>query len=334
MPIWSTTLDATTNNLPNDGPRGMQSYRPSPTAATYLPGTVLQLVPMDQQLYADHATVQPLPAGTTLTKIAGVVAGSWGGFDGSLDQAPAYVSVANPQGLVRGTTYIESIVKGLGYVLVDQSGTAAVTIVDGLELVSSRVSAGYAQGVAVSTAVGAALIGVASLPSTGIGSSLTAAALAQAAQVATVATPAAGDILNLTIQAPYSQGFPSVAQTYTWSLMLNSTTAATATTAAAAMVAYLNATSNFSKYFLATNTAGAITVTVNANSAPFQVTFGSGTNLTGAFYTSISGMVANSLTFASNVTGAGGTTFVATGANFTGGTGYKGLIPAFIYGEF
>lgn len=332
MPIWTTASDFTTSNLPNSGARGMQSYRPSPTAATYTPGSVLQLVAIDKQLYPDHMTVQLMPAAATGTKFAGVVSDTWPGFDGSIDGS--YTSSPNSAGLVRGTQFVEAVVKGSAGILLDQAGAGAVTVTDGIELVSSAHTAGYAQGVAVGTAVGAALLGVASLPSAGIGSSLTAAALAQAAQTATVATPAANDILNLTIQAPYTTNQPGVAQTYTWSLMLNATTAATATTAAAAMVAYLNSQSNFSTYFTATSALGVVTVTVNAASAPFLVTFGSGTNLTGQFVIGISGMVANSLTFACSVTGSGGTTFTAGAANFAAGTGYLGIIPAFIYGEF
>lgn len=332
MPYITDSADMTTNNLPNYGGRICEDYAPSPISATYLPGTVLQLVAIDKQLYPNRRTVQPMPAGTTATKFAGVVASSWGGFDGSVDGS--YTSTPNTAYLLRGTQFIQAVCKGASSILVDQAGSGAVTLVDGLQLVSSRNTAGYAQGVAVSTAVGAALLGVASLPSTGIGSSITAAALAQASQTATVATPASGDILNLTIQAPYTQAAPGVVQTYTWSLLLNSTTAASATTAAAAMVAYLNSQANFALYFIATNSSGVITVTVNALSSPFQVTYGSGTTLTGVFTLGISGMVANSLTFACSVTGSGGTTFTAGGANLASGTGYLGIVPAFIYGEF
>jgi hypothetical protein len=339
MPKWTTTGDLTTNNEPNYGGQGAQAYRPYNVPANYAPGIILALVSIDNQTYPDFQTVQPLPAGTTKGKIAGVVAADWPGFSGSINAGgvPTYVSSA--QTSIRGTQFVNATIKGIAYAYVDQAGSGAVTIVDGLPIVSSRNTAGYGQGVAVATAVSGALVGVANLPASGIGSSLTAAALAQAAQVFTVATPAAGDVLNLIIQSPYLDTAPGTLQTATWSLALTPTTAASATTAAAAMVAYLNLQPNFSQYFTAANAAGAITVTVNALSTPFLVTFGAtaanGTlGETGRFFTHISGMVANSLTTASNVTGAGGTTFVATGSTFTGGTGFTGKIPILVNGEF
>lgn len=334
MPIWTTTTDTTTNNLPNSGARGVAQYRPSPTAATYLPGSVLQLVAVDKQLYSDFSTVQLMPASTTGTKFAGVVGGDWQGFSSSTSNTTSYTSATNTNYLLRGTQFVNAVVKGHAEVLVDQSGSGAVTITDGIPLVSSRNTAGYAQGVAVATAVGLAAIGVANLPSTGIGSSLTAASLAQAAQTFTVATPASGDTVNTTIQSPYTTGAPGTANTTTWSLTLNSTTAASATTAGNAIVAFLNAQPGFSQYFTATNTAGAVLVTVNANSAPFLVTFGSGSNLTGQVTFGVSGMLANSLTTAGSVTGSGGTTYSAGASTFASGTGYFGLVSAFIYGEF
>lgn len=339
MPNWSSGNDTTTNNLPGPGPRGIQTYRPYKTSAVYIPGTVLQLVSIDNQLYPDWQTVQPLPAGTTLGKIAGVVSERFAGFSGSITTYPpgtaAYTTttVSTP-GLTRGTQFIETVIKGYARVLVDQSGASAVTLTDGLPIVSSRNSAGYGQGSAIYTGAPGFTIGLASLPASGIGSSITAAALAQASQYSTVATPAAGDTLNLTIQAPYTTAAPGVAQTYNWSLTLNSTTAASATTAAAAFVAYLNQQSNYSLYFTASNVAGALTTTVNANAVDFLVTYGSGTTVTGQWYVPISGMIANSLTYASSVTGSGGTSFTANGANLAGGTGFKGLLPAWIQGEF
>ena len=338
MPIWTTTADFTTNNLPNVGPRGGQSYRPAPTAATYLPGMSLQAVALDGQLAPDHTTVQITPAGTTLTKIMGVVSSEWGGFINGNNTNTTYTTTTNNTGQVRGTQFIEGVVKGVAGVLIDQAGSGAVTVVDGLQIVSSRNTAGYGQGVAVSTAVGRACYAVASLPSTGIGSSFTAAALAQASTDFTVASPASGDIVNTTIQVPYTQAAPGVVQTKTWSLALNSVSAVSATTAALAILTYLNSQSDFATYFIATQTAGAVHIAVNGASAPWAVTFGSGSNFTGQVTIGLSGMQANLLTTVGSVTGAGGTTYSAAGTTFGGGTsagtGYKGIIPAFIYGEF
>ena len=330
MPGWTNTTDSTSNNLPNSGPQGVENYRPIANTA-YPPGTVLQLTTVDKQLFPDFATAQPVVAATNAQLLCGVVSHDWPGFSPS----DGFVSTSVNTALTRGTQFIKAVIKGAARVFVDQSGASAATITNGVALVSSRNTNGYAQGIAGASAIGGlATIGIANLPASGIGSSLTAAALAQASQTATVATPASGDTLNLTIQAPYTTANPGVAQTVTYSLTLNSTTAASATTAAAAMVAFLNAQPGFSTYFTAANVAGVITVTVNTASADFLVTFGSGTTVTGQFTIGISGMVANSLTFASSVTGAGGTTFTAGAANFASGTGYLGKVPAIITGEF
>lgn len=338
MPIWTTATDLTTNNLPNTGARGEQAFAPSPTSAVYLPGSALQLVAIDKQLYPNHMTVQLLPAGTTSTKIAGVVNPSWPGFDNAASNPSSYTSVANTANLVRGTQFIEAVVKGISTTLVDGSGTGAVDVTDGIPLVSSRNTAGYLQGVAVATAGGTGgLVAVASLPSTGIGSTLKAAALAQATIDFTVATPAAGDIVNTIIQTPYTDAAPGTVQTTTWSYKLSTADAVSATTAALGILTYLNSQASFSTFFTATQTAGAVHVGVNANSAPFLVTFGSGTYETGRFSVGLSGAVANTLTTVGSVTGAGGTTYSAASGTFNGGTpgtGYKGTCPGFIYGEF
>src|SRR6185437_5037658 len=103
-----------------------------------------------------HLTVQPTPAGTTLTKILGVVSADWGGFINGNNTDASYSTTPNTAGLVRGTQFIEAVVKGVAGVLIDQAGASAVTVVDGLQIVSSRNTAGYGQGVAVATAVGRA----------------------------------------------------------------------------------------------------------------------------------------------------------------------------------
>jgi hypothetical protein len=186
--------------------------------------------------------------------------------------------------------------------------------------------------------------GFAQLPAAGIGSSLTQAALAQASSPFTIGNnPAAGDSFTLTIQSPY-QGTPfniplntaGVLQTTTWTLpAITAAQAASATTMAAALVAYLNLQASFSKYYTATNAAGVVTITVNANANPFFVTWANGA----AAYFSVSGMFVNVLTTTAayvpgpnynngQITSAMAATFGAA----TAGTGYKGLVPAFICG--
>lgn len=332
MPQFTGVGDLTFNNKSLG--RLNESYRPL-ASTTYLPGSVLQLAPSDTQIYPDYKTVRlsVAQANTVVSQrlFCGVVAGAWPGFAGSIG-APSYTSPASG---ARGTQLIESVCKGVAGILVDQSGSGAVTLVHGGALVTSVATAGYAQGGADTVAV--VPIAVAVLPASGIGSSITAAALAQAVAVFTVASPAAGDTVNTTIQAPYTETAPGVVQTATWSLTLTSATAASATTAGNAIVAFLNAQPNFAQYFTATNTAGAVSVTVNALSTPFLITYGSGTTLTNSFSLGLSGMIANTLTTVGSVTGSGGTTYSAGAATFNGGTpgtGYKGLVPAMIYGAF
>lgn len=346
MPRWSAHGDFTASNLPNTGGTGRQGFRPSNAVNTYIAGTVLQLVAVDSQVLPDFQTVQPLAAGTTTGPISGVVAPDWGGFDNAGTLNASYISVASQTNVV-GTQFIGSIVKGIGYVWIDQSGTGAVTVTNGIPLVSSRVTAGYGQGVALATATAeSSFIGLANLPAAGIGSSLTAAALAQASQTDTLTgTPAAGDVLTVTIGAPYTDLQPGTAQTHAISVTLNATTAASVTTAATALAAALNADSFFATpsvhgtggWYIATSSAGVVTVTVNTFANPFLVTGGT-TNAAGnaqeqwRFYTFVSGMVGNSITFAASSTG--GTTSTAGGSVLASGTGYKGKVPAVIYGMY
>ena len=305
-------------------------YRPV-AATTYLPGAVLQSVSQDLELFPDQKCAQLSSTAAAQQGLVGVVDEDWPGFAGSIGPA-SYVSPPSFTNF-RGTVGVN--VKTMGYhsgVLVDQSGTGAVTLVNRLPLVASRATAGYAQGVAATAPLGGtSVVANAKLPASGIGSSITAAALAQASLFSTVATPAAGDVLTVTIHSPYVSSAPGVAQTTTWStLPLTTAQAVSATTAGATLVAYLNSQPNFSQYFTATQVAGAVTVTVNTASAPFKVNFGYGSTETSSFSIGISGMIANSWTFAAGVVGAGGTTNTANGANLASGTGYFGTVPALI----
>jgi hypothetical protein len=351
MPSWTNIGDFTTGSLPNTGARGRQGYRPSNAANTYVPGIVLGYVAVDSQILPDFQTVQPLAAGTTTPLVAGVVAPDWAGFDNAGTLNASYLSAASETN-VAGTVFINAVIKGIAYVWVDQSGSGAVTLTNGISLVSSRTTAGYAQGVAVATATAeSAFIGAANLPASGIGSSLTAAALAQASGTVTLTgTPAAGDVINVVLGAPYTDLQPGTAQTATVSVTLNATTAATVTTAATALAAALNASPYFSvqtlfgagnppPYFLATSSAGVVTITVNTQANPFLVTGGT-TNAAGTaaeqwrFFTFISGMVGNSITLSTTVSAGAGTISTASGATLASGTGYKGKVPAFIYGPY
>lgn len=331
MPQWQGTADSTNNNLPNDGAHGSENYRPVANT-TYTPGALLQLVSVDEQVAPDFMTVQLSTNAASVANCVGVVSQSWPGFSPS----DGFVSTSGTESLVRGTQFVKATVKGAAPILVDQSGTGAATIVNGSPLIGSAASAGYAQGASRAAAIsgGSQVVASATLPASGIGSSLTAAALAQASQTVTIAgTPAAGDVITVTLQSPYTTANPGVAQTIAFAApALTTAQAASVTTAAAAVVAYLNSTPAFSTFFTATNAAGVITITVNALSAPFLVTFGSGTTVTGQFSIGISGMIANSLSVAASAVG--GSTATAGGSTFAGGTGYKGLIPAIINGEF
>jgi hypothetical protein len=352
MPGWTNVADLTLENLPNSGGAGTQGYRVSNASNVYLSGIVLGMTAIDSQILPDFQTVQPLAAGTTTPGVVGVVRDGWTGFDNAGSLNASFTSPTSQVNISGGPPYVLAKVKGINYVWVDQSGTGAVTLTNGIQLVSSRNTAGYGQGVALATATArGSLIGGVVLPASGIGSSLTAAALAQATQTFTVGgTPASGDVLTVTLQVPYTTGQPGTVQTHPISVPLNATTAASTTTAATALAAALNADQYFAAntvhgvgspypYFTATSSSAVVTVTINGLANPFLVTGGT-TSLAGnaleqwQFYTFISGMVANTLTTTASVSAGAGSTLTAGGATFSGGTGYKGKVPTLIYGAY
>jgi hypothetical protein len=329
MPYAGQTRDLTKQYL--GYARDLDTGRPI-GGATYLPGMLVALVPQDSQIYPDECTIQPTPVGAGLgTLIMGVVAEIWPGFNGSIGAA-SYVAPPSPV-TQRGTSGVDFVLRGFHpAVLIDQSGAGAVTLTNGLPIIASRATPGYGQGVALATAVAALSVGaIAMLPAAGIGSSITAAALAQAAQTDTLTgAPSTGDVLSVTIQAPYTTANPGVVQTISWiATPLTAAQATTVTTAAAALVAYLNAQPSFSTYFIATSAAGVVTVAVNALSMPFQVTNGIGGVTAEQFSIGLSGMISNSLSFAA-ATVSGTTVSTAGGATLAGGTGFKGTIPAYV----
>lgn len=309
--------------------RSIKAYRPIATVV-YNPGSVLQNVSADLELYPDEKCVQLSATAAAQQSLVGVVAETWPGFSGSV--SPNNYTAPPTFTNFRGTVLIDAVSQGYHpAILVDQSGTGAVTLVDKLPLVASRATAGYAQGVAAASALGGtSVVANAKLPASGIGSSLTAAALAQASQTDTIAgTPAVGDTLSVTIQSPYIASAPGVAQTTTWTTPpLTAAQAVSVTTAALALLTYLNAQPSFSKYFTATQVAGVVTIAVNALSTPFAINFGTGTTVANAFNIGLSGMVSNSLTFA--VAATGGSTATAGAANLAAGTGYKGIVPGYV----
>ena len=332
MPSGTTTGDLTLQY--KSYIREYDDYRPL-AATTYLPGSVVQIAPMDSQPYPDAKGIQLCnafsTAGVQQNGILGVVGGSgmWSGFDGNDVNPTSFTSPSNLL-TVRGSQSVPVVHRGyVDAILLDQTATGAVTVVDKSALIVSKKTAGYAMGGSLTAPVGNSyVVGEAMLPAAGIGSSITAAALAQASQTATIVGPVAGDQPYVTIQSPYSNASPGVAQTIQYLMPpLTAAQAVSATTAAAAMVAFLNSIGTFSAYFLATNVAGVVTVTVNTLAAPWHVNGGVGTTLQWEFNISLSGMIANSLTFAAGVVGSGGTTNTAGGANFTGGTGFTGSIP-------
>jgi len=310
------------------------SFRPIP-GGTYLPGTVLQLCPTDTQVFPDEATAQAALTGTNLPLLCGVVDAAWPGFNASIG-SPSYTAPSNLAGEY-GTNYVEAVVKGyVPGIFVDQSGTAAVTLTNGLSLVTSRVSVGYAQGQSiVNSPGGSSVIACAALPAAGIGSSVTAASLTQATAAFTIASPAVGDTITTTIQSPYIATAPGTVQTISYTTPpLTSGQATTATTAAAAVVAYLNGIASFTQYFIASQSAGQVIVTVNSLATPFKVNTAGGVQSPtfaaegSSWSISISGMVANSLTFGASATGSSSISGIS--ANFAGGQGFKGLLPAWV----
>lgn len=331
MPYLGQTTDLSSQYLST---RRVEDTFRAVAGEVFTPGSLVQIAALDKQIYPDFVTVQlaAVALSSSPANTVGLVSETWPGFNGSIG-APSYASPSS-SGSVRGTNGVDVVTAGFhSAALIDQSGTGAVNITNGSPLVASDATSGYLQGCAGGAGSGSGIVAGAVLPSTGIGATLSAAALAQASQTDTLTgAPAAGDTLSVTIQSPYTTTSPGVVQKTTYTTPpLTTAQAASVTTAAAALVAYLNGQPGFSQYFTASNAAGVVTVTVNAAAAPFLVTFGPGIDgqaVSSAFYISISGAVANSLTFA--VASTGGTVSTAGGATFAGGTGYKGVCPVLV----
>lgn len=315
--------------------------RPLPSG-TFASGTVVQLAALDSQIWKDLATVQIAPT-TALGSLIGIVseddAGpTYGGFDGK-------GGVVAPAVGARGSGSTIGITTG-GFhtaALIDNSGGSTIALVDKASLVVSSVTAGRMQ--AVTTAAVSALIARAILPAAGPFSSLGSSTLAAATQTVTLAgTPAAGTIITIPVQIPFSDASFGTALYRTVVVPALTTAQATSvTTAAAAVIAFFNLDPIASLYYLATASAGVITLTVV--SQKFRVTIaGYDANHGADFYVTSAGAAGNYLSLAT-VAISGGGTIAAGGSNsgyagypttsplFSGGTGYLGQIPVLVYGE-
>lgn len=334
-------VDLTRNSISEN--RITDDLRPLP-GTSYPLGTVLQYVAQDSQAWIDFRTVQPSPLGAAQLKLAGVICedfipltgvtgvlnttlNKWGGFDGSGSPAAAASGA-------RGTQKVAATIYGYHpLVLIDNSNAGAVNLTDGVPLGSSQNSAGYAQGVTSPT--GNAQLGWAALPAAGVGSSLTKGAITQASQTVTIASPATNDIYFVTVQVSEIQTAPGTAQTRTIVIgPLTATQAGSATLAANQAVALLNADPVFLRYYIATNSAGVITVTALANALYARyfpaawINPGTNLNLT-PFLVSLSGSAGNGLTISSGTTSGSGTATAGAGS-LAAGAGFKGYAPAFI----
>jgi hypothetical protein len=330
MPYALQTRDLTGQYLGFD--RDIDSFRPL-GGQTFLPGMCVQLCPQGTMVYPDQVTVQLPPIAAIHGLVMGIVAETWPGFSGSI--APPVFLAPTQFGLGRGTVGVDVVLRGfMPAALVDNSGTGAVTLVNELPLTNSRATLGYNQGIATTAGLSnLAISGVAMLPTTGFGSSLTAAALAQATATFTLTgTPAAGDVITVLTPVSETTLAPGVPAFTTTTLTLTTATAATVTTAAAALVLALNGNAAFFQYMTATNVAGVITMTVNGLSNPYITTLANtGGTWANSYTLSASGMVVNNAasgwTFSTSAVG--GTVSTLT-TNFAGGTGYKGTIPVYV----
>ena len=305
-------------------------YRPG-LGFAYPSGTVVCLPALDAQAFLDMRTVIPSPAAANVPLLIGAVSAesiskTTGGFDG-LGNA---VSGANAA--TRGTQKLALTIYGQhDGVLIDNSGAGSAAIVHGTMLTSSPVTSGSAQGVTVAPPPNA-LLGSAVLPLAGLGATFGAGALVAAAITGTLTTAAAGQTVFATLQIGDNQNFPGIVQTRTVSVLLNATTGASVTSAAAALAAAINADPTLNQLYVATSALGVVTITALATGffSRFFLTSLQNTSLSfnyAGYRFNTAGTGGNGLT--TSFGGSGGA--VATGGGaLAGGTGYKGTIPAFI----
>lgn len=293
-------------------------------STTYALGQLVKFAALDSQVYSDGATVIPTLAADLEKMVVGVISEDWKGVDGQ-------GGLASGGTLARGTQSVK--VTCYGYhpsVLIDNTNGSAVTTTNGVTLSSSQAAAGKVQGETSKATTGACEVGYAMLPAAGIGSSLGAAtALVAASTTYTVTgTPTLNDVYSVTLQIPYAGG-PSnivsngVAQTRTLSVTINTAGAVSVTTAALQILTAINADPILSVFYKATQSAGAITITV----VPAQFFVTTANSAFQFFYITTAGTVGNSLTVSGAVVGTG---TVTAPTSFTSGAGYIGTVPAFI----
>lgn len=305
--------------------RILSDYRPI-SATLYSPGMNCQLVAQDAQVYPDDGTIRPtVIAAAQQFRVIGVVSESWRGFAAQspgLSYSFTSPSDATTPPKVRGTQGILCVVQGFHPgVLVDAS--AGASIGNGTILLPSTVTVGYAQGSAALAAVGMGQVGVAVLPSTLV---LSTGALAQASGSVVLTNPPSntlrlGDTLTLTITLPLGSG----------TLVYTSAPVPT-NNYGAYMISFatqLNNDPSFTKFFSASGVSQTLTITLNANSNQIIVPTRLPTGQNADLPLSLSGLLGNVVTFGLTCTNR---TAVVAVTQPTGGSGYRGTVPAFITG--
>lgn len=319
MPYIAQTRDLTKQYLSYG--RILSDYRPV-ALTLYAPGTVVQLVPLEQQVYPDESTVVPTVTVTGQQNlVVGVVTESWPGFAGvsnaipQPNQPPSFLSPSNAA-TARGTAGVTCVVQGFHpSVLVDL--TAGAAVVDGTILVPSTTTPGTAQGATAQPAVGMGIVGVAMLPT---GLTLGTGALTQATESIAFAGTALPVGTTATVTVTLPGGGPS------FSFSTTSTAVQAANAFATAIRNLMLANTSFTQYFVPSGSGSPIVLTVAAPPGPsFLYNTPSGSQ----FPIALSGSVGNSVIVTATSSNIG---LTITPSGFTGGLGYQGTVPAFITG--
>lgn len=318
--------------------RILSDYRPI-SATAYQPGMNCQLVSEDAQQYPDAGTIQPtVTAAAQQYRLVGVVGELWPGFAAQARgltysfTSPTFTASTPPK--VRGTQGILCVVRGFHpAVLVDQQangGPGAAPISNGTILIPARgttgtnVVPGYAVGSAALPTLGMGQVGVARLPS---GVTIPVSASTGPTQPAMGSwTPSPNLVIGGYIYFRFT--LPNGRVLYYTSLI----TSTVPTTQSPLTVAYLNGLPEFNQFFTASSSVGNIQILVNFNQTPILWTYTMPTGATGEYQLSLSGAMANTISYVRGIIGPDGTTISALTGNFSAGTGYRGVVPAFITG--
>lgn len=340
--------------------REVQGFSPIP-GNNYPVGALLQLAPMNQQVWSDMHTAVPTAASAVVKAIIGVVADEWitgpgitipggapqGGFGGGSALAPGSVASA-----AQGTDAIPVVVRGICMRALIDNTNGAAAITHGYPLSSASNVIGKMMGGPAAPVEGA--FAASALLNGGVPfSSLGSGAVAAATQTITLSgtAPAAGDIYIIPMQVPFSPNQQGVAQFR--NVIVGPLTAAQAgnvTNGAAAVVAAITADPVASLYYTAANVAGVVTVTIVAGNQ-FKIG-GQGYTQGGVIWGSqweltTSGTMGNGMALGAPVVSVGAVTIANGGATaagqtgypagstlFSGGTGYVGTCPVFVGGIF